>query len=266
MLLIAAALAEELQVVLDLCPPNGRLAIQGVRGWKAARGSLPIVALKTGMGPARAANSLKLFLSTERPARILVLGYGGALDPSLQVGDLVIGERASLLLEDKGSGSMRFLSMAGTWQLAGSREIHGSSTLAGLPAKQGAILTSGFIIGGAEQKLLLRDKFHASIVDMETAALAQVAAQFAIPMACVRAVSDRVQDDFLAPFSYEPSLSLAARAMRILVAGNWVRRHGQWRENTTAARRSLRRFLAIYLGMTSDDCVTGKNETTDEHR
>ncbi len=220
MLLITAALAEELQVVLELCPPNGHLAIQGVRGWKAARGSLPIVALKTGMGPARAANSLKLFLSTERPARILVLGYGGALDPSL----------------------------------------------AGLPAKQGAILTSGFIIGGAEQKLLLREKFHASIVDMETAALAQVAAQFAIPMACVRAVSDRVQDDFLAPFSYEPSLSLAARAMRILVAGNWVRRHGQWRENTTAARRSLRRFLAIYLGMTSDDCVIGKNETTDEHR
>src|SRR5437762_7630543 len=109
MLLITAALAEELQVVLELCPPNGRLAIQGVRGWKAAHGSLPIVALKTGMGPARAANSLKLFLSTERPARILVLGYGGALDPSLQVGDLVIGERASLLLEDKGSGSTRFL-------------------------------------------------------------------------------------------------------------------------------------------------------------
>ena len=69
MLLIAAALAEELQVVLELCPPNGRLAIQGVRGWKAMHGSLPIVALKTGMGPARAANSLKLFLSTERPAR-----------------------------------------------------------------------------------------------------------------------------------------------------------------------------------------------------
>jgi adenosylhomocysteine nucleosidase len=249
MLLIAAALAEELQVVLDLCPSNGRLAIQGIRGWKATRGSLPLVALKTGMGPTRAANSLMLFLSAERPARILVLGYGGALDPSLQLGDLIIGERASLLVEEKGSGSVRFLSVAGTWQLADSREIHSTSTLAGLPARQGAILTSGFIIGGGEQKLLLREEFHASIVDMETAALAQVAAQFDVPMACVRAVSDRVHDEFLAPFSYDPSLSLAGRATRILVAGNWVRRYGQWRENTTAARHSLRRFLASYLAI-----------------
>src|SRR5438876_2588719 len=183
MLLITAALAEELQVVLELCPPNGRLAIQGVRGWKATHGSLPIVALKTGMGPSRAANSLKLFLSNERPAKILVLGYGGALDPSLQLGELVIGEQASLLLENKGSGSMRFLSVEGTWQLADSREIHRSSSLAGLPAREGVILTSAFIIGAAERKLLLRRKFHGSIIDMETAVLAQVAAQFAVPMA-----------------------------------------------------------------------------------
>ena len=253
MLLIAAALTEELRVVLDLCPPKARLPIQGIRGWNATHGSLPIVALKTGMGPTRAANSLKLFLSNERPAKILVLGYGGALDPSLQIGDLVIGEQASLLLENKGSGSMRVLSEEGTWQLADSREIHRSSALAGLPVTQGVILTSAFIIGGAEQKSLLREKFHASIIDMETAGLAQVATQFDVPMACVRAVSDRVHDEFLAPFSYEPSLGLAARAMRILVAGNWVRRHGEWRENTAVARRSLRRFLASYLRLTIDD-------------
>src|SRR5439155_24070951 len=114
MLLIAAALAEELRVVLDLCLPKARLPIQGIRGWNVTHGSLPIVALKTGMGPTRAANSLKLFLSNERPAKILVLGYGGALDPSLQLGDLVIGDQCSLLVENKGSSSMNFLSVDGT--------------------------------------------------------------------------------------------------------------------------------------------------------
>ena len=99
------------------------------------------------------------------------------------------------------------------------------------------------------RQIVSGDRMEGELLPHET----ELAAQFDVPMACVRAVTDRVHDEFLAPFSYEPSLSLAARAMRILVAGDWVRRHGQWRENTAVARRSLRRFLASYLGMTIDE-------------
>ena len=53
-----------------------------------------IAFLKAGVGPRRAAESLEEALQMIPCSHVLVIGYAGALDPGLKVGDLVAAGRA----------------------------------------------------------------------------------------------------------------------------------------------------------------------------
>jgi nucleoside phosphorylase len=248
MILIAAALAEELEIALNLCQNRSLLKLPGVRAWRATRSGRNVTLVKTGVGPKRSEASLNLLLKEIRPARILIFGYCGALDPALKVGMIVASQEASLLDDDSSaSSSLENLTLAGTWVLAESSALYENGILAGLPFHRGTALTSRHLLGNPKDKLTLYRRFQAATVDMETAGIARAAAPFSIPTACVRAVSDEASDEFLAPFSYTPNATLAARAVRILSAGKWIHRYSQWRERATIARGSLRRFLLWYL-------------------
>jgi nucleoside phosphorylase len=102
------------------------------------------------------------------------------------------------------------------------------------------------VLGDPIHKRLLHEKFHASITDMETAALARVAASKFIALGCVRVVSDEAADSFLAPFSYDPSTRLPARAKKLAGTG-MAKVYRKWKTNTAAARKSLHTFLRKYL-------------------
>jgi adenosylhomocysteine nucleosidase len=248
MILIAAALAEELEIALNLCQNRTPVKLAGVRAWTATRSGGTVTLLKTGVGPKRSEATLGLLLKNISPARILILGYCGALDPGLKVGTMVVSQEASLLDDDSNTASsLENLPLAGTWALAESSALYEKGIRAGLPLYRGTTLTAHHLLGNPADKLTLYRRFQTAIVDMETAALARAAAPFGIPTACVRAVSDEASDEFLAPFSYSPDATLAARAVRILKAGNWIHRYSQWRERATIARGNLRRFLVWYL-------------------
>jgi len=247
MLLIAAALAEELDAALNLCSRRKKIAGAGVPLWTGVRGKETLHFLKLGVGPARSADRLQLALACVKPASILIIGYAGALDPSLKQGELVVVERADLLPEEFWDDPAKEIGPGPGWPLAGSVELCAAAEASGLPVRRGAVLTSSHIVGAPVAKLALFQKFHAAVVDMETAALARIAAAAAVPLRCVRAISDDVQDDFLAFLHQDPAAGPWRRAVQGLTAGNWVRRYSQWRERSEAARRSLRRFMAWYL-------------------
>jgi nucleoside phosphorylase len=248
MLLIAAALAEELEVALNLCTRRTRVACGGARLWSAAHQDVTIHFLKTGVGPRRSGNALEIALRSLRLANILVIGYAGALSREMKLGDLAILRRAALF---GGTGErvtpFEKTKLSETWDLAESSSLLAIARAAGTPAYPCDGLTSAHIIGDPSQKRFLHERFGVSVVDMETAALARVAASAGIPLGCVRAVSDEADDAFLAPFTYDPSSTPLRRAARVLSAGNWIRRYGAWRDRAAIARESLRRFLTAYL-------------------
>jgi nucleoside phosphorylase len=113
--------------------------------------------------------------------------------------------------------------------------------------RRGGILTSDRLVGDPGEKRRLRERYGASIVDMETAALAAIAHSRGITLACVRAVSDAAEDDLLAPFGKEIGESEVARTARVLMAGKWRDRYQGWKAGTAAARSSLRRFFQTYF-------------------
>jgi adenosylhomocysteine nucleosidase len=252
MLLIVTALAEELETVLNLFSRREKCRHSGVTVWRCEHRAGNAWAARLGAGPARSAAALHRIGIALKPARVLNLGYAGALDPELKQGNLVAVDRAYLLAEDGKCADPAALAPEGCWPLAGADEMVAAARNAGLSARPGSAVTSYSVVGDPGDKRALFDRFGAAIVDMETAALARVAFSLGIPMSCVRAVSDDAQDDFLAFLSGNTPASRARRLMQAAASGGWLRRWGQWRERSLAARQSLGRVLASFL-----DC---KNE------
>jgi nucleoside phosphorylase len=133
-----------------------------------------------------------------------------------------------------------------TFVLANGKTLVQAAKSVGLSACVGNVLTSPHVLGSPAHKHILWKKFRASIVDMETAALARIAASKSIPFSCVRAVSDEAQDSFLEPFSYDPSKPIAARAKRLLDTG-MIQTYREWKNHSSVAKERLSRFLGHYL-------------------
>ncbi len=248
MLLIAAALMEELEAALNLFSIRTKLKCPGIQLWTADWQDVSYCFLKTGVGPGRSGKALTTALRSLRPSSILVIGYAGALDEEFRLGDLVILRRVARLgVDEEPRVALENTSLAENWDLSQSFELFEIARQANTAAHICEGVTSPHIIGESGQKRLLHDRFGVSVVDMETAALARVAASNCIPLACVRCVSDEVSDRFLAPFTYDPAATRIRRATRALTAGNWIRNYGEWRKRAAIARASLRRFMAALL-------------------
>jgi nucleoside phosphorylase len=132
------------------------------------------------------------------------------------------------------------------FELVGVESLIQSAVSAGLNACTGDTLTSSYVLGNPDHKRLLHEKFHAAVVDMETAALARVAQSEAIPLSCIRAVSDEAEDTFLVPFSYDPSAGIPARARQLIRTG-MVETYREWKIHSSTAGESLSRFLSRHL-------------------
>jgi nucleoside phosphorylase len=179
-------------------------------------------------------------------SHILLIGYAGALDPHLKPGDLVAVTRASAFSFSRDSPAWENVQLSETFELTQGETLVQLAQSLGLRAYTGSALTSSYVLGDPVHKKLLFEKFRASIVDMETAALARAADSKRVPFSCIRAISDEARDDFLTPFSHDPSKNLAARAGDLFNRG-MLRTHREWKTNTQAARKSLTRFLSYYL-------------------
>ena len=246
MLMIAAAMEEELETAKELCTDLERIQREKLKLWRAVRKEEPVFFLKTGVGPKRSAATLQEALSVTTPSHILVIGYAGALDPDLRLGDLVAVGRALAFGLDDALPDWEHVRVDGEYDLVNCKSLMESALSSGLRACSGVAMTSPYVLGNPAHKRLLYEKFHASIVDMETAALARVAQSAKVPLSCIRVVSDEARDTFLAPFSYDPSAGIPARAMKLIGTG-LVETYREWKSHSSTAKQSLARFLAGYF-------------------
>ena len=246
MLLIVAALEEELEAGLTLCRDRKRIRGRSVNLWQAERGGKTIYFLKAGVGPRRSAASLDYALTVVKPRQILAIGYAGALDSSLKLGSLVAVRRALALSLDRDRPGWENARLDEAYELADCEAFARTAKSAGLNACTGDVLTSFYVLGEPAHKRLLYEKFRASVVDMETAALARVALARSVTFGCVRAVSDEVEDTFLAPFSHGPATKVPDR-VKMILGTELIRSFREWRSHAAAAKESLRGFLSHYV-------------------
>ena len=150
------------------------IAVVGLKR-EAAFISAPGVIAEAGGGDAGALLARLNTLADRQPVRAVVsVGLGGALSPSLEVGDWIVADR--------------IVQGAQTWAVNEglARELR-----AGLPsAVTGAIAGSDVMVVDAAAKAALHAATGALAVDMESHIAAAFAADHGLPFAALRVISD----------------------------------------------------------------------------
>lgn len=150
-----------------------------------------------GVGRERATRATQLLLDGHRPRRIISAGFAGGLDESIPRGGLV--EPGSVRLE------------------GGSSVLQLASTSIVTTSDRPQLLTVDRIARTAAEKTALAAATGAAIVDMETFAVAGVAAEAGIPCHGLRVVSDAATDELPADVGRLVQPQSAARRMGTLL-------------------------------------------------
>jgi len=136
---------------------------------------LDVIAIANGMGAGRAADAVQ---AVPDIAACFSIGFCGALDAGLRVGDVVTGAEISDVSDV-------------------ARVCWTATPLRGRPVR---VASTDHIVQTASEKSELRQT-GASVVEMEAAGVARAAVDLKVPFYCVKVVSDLADEDFANDFN-----------------------------------------------------------------
>ncbi len=183
--------------------------------WRGRLAGMDVWLVGCLMGKVNAAMAAQLAVDRFRPAAILTCGSAGGLHPEVQPGDLVISTHTAQHDAGMNWGS-RFITLGVQFHRNGRTGLRrrfpaDPSLLAaaqeaarslphdghGRPpwVHAGLIVTGDQAIFSRQRRQAVLETWHALAVDMESAAVAQVAAAHGIPWLAIRGISDRADEE-----------------------------------------------------------------------
>jgi len=242
---LVSAMHEELAAVLSRMPDEQKTVVAGRDFWQGHWQGRPVVVVLSRIGKVAAATTATVLIERFGVQQIVFTGVAGGMGEGVRVGDVVLAERfvqhdmdASPLFarhEVPLYGRSRFdtdaalsdgLAKAAQQVLAQVADHVGAPAVAefGLhaPRLHTGLIASGdrFVSTTAECMALQQALPEALAVEMEGAAVAQVCADFGVPFAALRTISDRADDDAHADFSR--FIEVVARRATAAVIGTWL--------------------------------------------
>ena len=181
---VVAALAAEARVLGPAEPKGNGCAV-------LADGNLIAV---SGIGPG-AARGAALRLIEAGATALVSWGLAGGLDPALEAGTVCVPRE---VIDADGTR----LDTARSWRESLSSSLPG-------PVGDGALLTAASALGTCAAKDEARRQTGACAVDMESSAVARVAAAHGVPFLAVRVIVDTARD------SIPPAVARASRAGKV---------------------------------------------------
>lgn len=216
---ILSALPEEQAGLLQQLQHARRHVHGGRVFWQGLLSDRPVVLALSGMGKVAAATTATVLIERFACARVLFTGVAGGLGQQVRVGDVVVARQylqhdmdASPLCprwELPGYGradvacdpamSILLLQAAQDFLLVTSQENQPDSAAAA-QAHHGLVVSGDRFIATAQASNTLRRELQEAghtvlAVEMEGAAVAQVCADYQVPFAAMRTISDRADDD-----------------------------------------------------------------------
>lgn len=180
---ILTAMPEEFRAVRTALQEVQPTRIGSMRACRGSASGHDILVIETGMGFRNASRAAAVVMETVAPSLLVSAGFCGAVAPDLRVGDVVLA-RAFYIVADGTAQPVAIrppdavLTLAARAQAAGQRIFAG--TYAGTPT----------IMAKGEVARLLPAAAPSAVVEMESAAIALLAAEAGIPFIALRSVSD----------------------------------------------------------------------------
>jgi len=214
--------------------------------WTFQLGPWPAVAVVSGIGAPSARDAAQALVKLHSPRCLISLGYGGAVNPGLAAGTVVLGQEYWYYDPDG-----QILQPVG---LALSRpsisDLVSSLQAERLPTAVGILISTPRIISKHQEAEPLRGLKN-PVLDLETTAVAAVAQTYGLPFLGLRAITDTGAEeipDFVAALTQtggEPGWR-ALWHLVITKPGHWLHLVKLWHRSRLASRH-LGRALTVLL-------------------
>lgn len=194
---IIGAMEEEVTLLREKITNKKEQTIVGFQFIEGELFGKEVVLLRSGIGKVNAAMSTTILLQTFKPDYLINTGSAGGLNPELEVGDVVISNEvrhhdvdATIFGYEYGQVPQMPASFKASEKLMeiaeqSAKEIGNHAVVTGL------ITTGDSFINQPEKAAFIKSKFeNLQAVEMEAAAIAQVAYQYNIPFVIIRSLSD----------------------------------------------------------------------------
>lgn len=195
---IIVAMEDELEQILNITNDIEEKEISGLNFKLGKIEKKNIVLVKCGVGKVNAARVTQILIDKFNVEYVINVGSAGALNPLLNIGDIVIGEKLvqhdfdiTAFDHDKG-----YITGVGDYIYSDNTLTEKFKQTANkllekqYKIKVGIIATGDIFCTDVEMKNKIYSKFDADCVEMEGAAVAQVCYLDKIPFIVIRSISD----------------------------------------------------------------------------
>ena len=148
-----------------------------------------------GMGKANAASTVQVLITKFDVQSIIFSGIAGNMTDKIGIGDVVVGQTvvyhdAEVDMICQSAPFMK--AYAGDPKLV--QTAMDACAACGVKALAGKIATGDLFVGDAATKKAIEEKCHPDCVEMEGAAVSQIAARNGVPSVILRAMSDNADE------------------------------------------------------------------------
>jgi len=195
---IIAAMQEEMKEIKKIMQNIENKEIYELNFFKGTINDKNVVLVEAGVGKVNAARVTQIMIDNFHTETIINVGSAGALNPLLNIGDIVIGEKLiqhdfdiTAFGHDKG-----YITGVGDYISSDSQLIEkiknsiNNISNEEYKIKVGIIASGDIFCTAVEMKDKIYAKFNADCVEMEGAAIAQVCYLDKIPFIIIRSISD----------------------------------------------------------------------------
>ncbi len=195
---IIGAMQEEVDLLLGSLCDAVEMNRSGIRFHKGTLHGKPVVICKCGVGKVNAAVYTQVLIDRFNANKVIFTGVAGALDPELNIGDIVIS--TSCQQHDMDVTPLGFARGVIPFQEVSDwpadAELVAIAAEAGELAapgrcKKGKILSGDQFIADRDKVRELHETFGGACTEMEGAAVAQACAMNEVPYVVIRSMSDK---------------------------------------------------------------------------
>ncbi|MCM3111334.1 5'-methylthioadenosine/S-adenosylhomocysteine nucleosidase [Lederbergia lenta] len=221
---IIGAMEEEVSLLREQIENKQTEVIAGCEFFVGTLGNKEIILLRSGIGKVNAAMSTTILMERYQPDVVINTGSAGGYNPKLNVGDLVISTEVrhhdvdvTIFGYEYGQVPQLPPAFIADQNLIDAA-INAALKLKDIQAVTGLIATGDSFMNDPVRVEFVREKFtDLQAVEMEGAAIAQVAHQYSVPFVVIRSLSDIAGQE--SNISFDQYLETAAVNSANLVLG-----------------------------------------------
>jgi adenosylhomocysteine nucleosidase len=182
---LIAAMNQESDALVRLIKGSKRISIGQYKGFRFQCGERNCILIITGWGRKRAGDATRVLLAEANPQMLISFGIAGAVHSDLQIGDVVVSTKSCVLENGLPGQPRRLAALSGpTW-----KAVNEVLLMEKVSMFQGTTITTH----GSQVDLIEEDEFPHAVLEMETAGIAEVAADKKVPLVSIRSISDNPQ-------------------------------------------------------------------------